>query len=387
MPGVVRGTKIPGLSGWVNKKIERSFQKPDGVLRRLANRAGLVETGTPPSVHAERARLQRLHDYTFNITPETERLLRLDGLRLAGKDLAQINNVSDLREMIISKFSRLLPGKEVVSSHFFGNEVDVAILPAGLGRTEAERIFSLSPSRLDFVVSIINERSEKQIVEDDKILLGLPLIFDRKILGIILISSEKAGKFSEVDLEVAREFVDSISPILFKANRLEAAEKVAMQDPLTGLLTKAYGLRLLEEETERAERYNHKFSILFGDLKKFKGINDKYGHLVGDAVLEKVGEVILKVSRSTDKFMRYAGDEFLGLLLETPIEEAKRLATRLNEELSKIVFKGRNLNTGKEEEFKVAIDIGMAEYPANGKTAIELISKADKDMYREKNGK
>ena len=85
---------------------------------------------------------------------------------------------------------------------------------------------------------------------------------------------------------------------------------------------------------ERSKRYNHQFSIILLDIDDFKGINDTYGHTIGDIVLKQLSEIIKNEVRDIDKVGRYGGEEFIIILPETKIENAKKLAERIRTRIS-----------------------------------------------------
>lgn len=162
-------------------------------------------------------------------------------------------------------------------------------------------------------------------------------------------------------------------------NKIEL-EQLVRHDPLTGLPNR----RLLHERLEQAialsRRGNTGIALLFVDLDDFKGINDTLGHDAGDTVLVTVAQRLLEKVRVTDTVARLGGDEFVVLLVGTPHQEAvSAIATSLIESISDdIPLEGQILN--------VHASIGISLYPENGFTASELLSSADRAMYRVKTG-
>jgi len=169
-----------------------------------------------------------------------------------------------------------------------------------------------------------------------------------------------------------------------KITREEFAHELTQQqienfkDSLTGL----YNRKFFDEEIglliHRAERQEKPLSIVLVDLDNLKIINDKWGHLAGDKVLEVIGGTIKKNVRLSDVAARYGGDELAVLLPNADEDEAKKIAERL---LKAVQVK--KVDMGKEK-IKFTISIGVASLK-KGMTAKELIDKADKALYQAKN--
>ncbi len=140
----------------------------------------------------------------------------------------------------------------------------------------------------------------------------------------------------------------------------------AETDALTGAMNRRAGLRDLAYLTETSQP----FSILFADLKRFKEVNDRYGHAVGDEVLKGVAELLLSSVREDDPVIRYGGDEFL----VATRSEAHALMERLQGTLS------QPLSTSAGT-VAVAIDIGVAHFPGDARTLGDLIRFADHHMF------
>ena len=115
------------------------------------------------------------------------------------------------------------------------------------------------------------------------------------------------------------------------------------------------------------------------DLDHFKDVNDRYGHLCGDAVLAAVGRKMRDVLRGSDLKCRYGGEEFLVLLPETPIEGAKRVADTLRRDLGDMPI------TWKDETVTITASVGVTVALPSEIDAEALISRADAALYRAKN--
>ena len=139
---------------------------------------------------------------------------------------------------------------------------------------------------------------------------------------------------------------------------------MAYQDALTGLYNHRYFYEQFSHEIERSLRYGEPLTVLLMDMNNFKGINDTYGHIVGDKFLSLVGEVIARQIRSSDIGARYGGDEFVVLLPSTTIEEARLTAAKLSAAVSNAAAISPN-----DERIHLSITIGIATCPDDSRTA------------------
>ncbi|WP_111980426.1 GGDEF domain-containing response regulator [Algibacillus agarilyticus] len=157
------------------------------------------------------------------------------------------------------------------------------------------------------------------------------------------------------------------------------------KDPLTLL----HNRRAFDEEIERLlalkARLGGEFAIMSLDLNKFKDVNDTYGHLAGDQVLEQIGSRLRLNTRRSDLVARIGGDEFAILIPD--FNEIENL-TKLAQEKIKGIEESCMIYTDKKIlQVQVGASIGIATYPANGQTKNELLEAADKAMYSVKKQK
>ena len=155
-------------------------------------------------------------------------------------------------------------------------------------------------------------------------------------------------------------------------------ELLSRIDYLTGLNNKRFFFELVEREMGIAIRYNFIASLLLIDLDHFKRVNDRYGHLVGDQVLQVVANVIANALRSTDIVGRFGGEELIIFLPNTNCEEAVRAAERLKREISDTVIDYKN------NSISVTASIGITSTESGTYDIEELIQYADSALYRAK---
>jgi diguanylate cyclase (GGDEF)-like protein len=159
------------------------------------------------------------------------------------------------------------------------------------------------------------------------------------------------------------------------AQLLHVARQSGALDHLTGCYTRTHGLEMLDRELKRARRSTQPLSVLMIDVDSFKAINDRAGHLTGDAVLARVGAQMQEMLRSTDVRVRYGGDEFLVILPETPALGAAQVAEFLRRKIAEA-----NEDTG------ITLSLGVAAALPAEMDPRALIGRADEALYRAKRG-
>ena len=158
----------------------------------------------------------------------------------------------------------------------------------------------------------------------------------------------------------------------------EETRKFALQDALTGLPNRVLLEQSLDNALIQAKRHGWGLAVLFIDIDNFKSINDTYGHDMGDKVLIMVADRLKSSVREEDTVSRWAGDEFVCLLMEVKQEaDVTRLAENMVNRISEAFEFNRTV-------LSIRVSIGIALYPADGETADILFKKADTAMYNAK---
>ena len=164
------------------------------------------------------------------------------------------------------------------------------------------------------------------------------------------------------------------------AGARERLERLAIRDELTALYNYRYLQSRLSEEFKRAERYREPLSCAMLDIDHFKSFNDRFGHDVGDRVLQTVAQRLIEAVREVDVVARYGGEEFLLLLPSTHLAGALTVADRVWRTIGQDAFE---LGEGRSEP--ITVSIGVALYPSRGvSTRDALLKAADRALYRAK---
>lgn len=203
-----------------------------------------------------------------------------------------------------------------------------------------------------------------------------PIKISHVLKGVMCVADKKSGDaqagFSALDFKIFCMIVRQVAVALENAQLCRELNYLAVTDPLTDLNNFRYFTQCLDHEIHRAVRYGNPLCLLMIDVDNFKLINDHYGHLEGDGLLKRVGQILKRMTRKVDIVCRYAGDEFVVILPETEINQAWKAAEKIKENI-------KNLSSWKE----ITVSMGLAQYHENmGRH--DLICKADIALWEAK---
>jgi len=205
--------------------------------------------------------------------------------------------------------------------------------------------------------------------------LAVPLTCEGERLGYLSAYSRTGAEaFGATGAEDLEELARRAGPAIDNARRFSEARQLADLDALTGLHNRRYFHETLAREVARAHRYSRSLALVVFDLDDFKAINDRIGHLAGDAVLAEASDRVRDVVRSADVACRVGGDEFAVILPESSITDADQLYKRLQHAIAAKPFgqAGRlHLSAG-------ATDLRPED------DAVSLFERADEALYRAK---
>ena len=165
------------------------------------------------------------------------------------------------------------------------------------------------------------------------------------------------------------ELEAKIRRIIIERNLRQELNRLSITDALTGLYNQRHFYARLKEEVMRAKRQQHPLSLILLDLDNFKAYNDTYGHLAGDDILRKVGQLISEsIREGVDTGYRYGGDEFGIILIDANLAIAKVIGNRIEASMKQVNIKA---------------SMGFTIF-SKGMTYKDFVSKADKDLYTAK---
>lgn len=240
------------------------------------------------------------------------------------------------------------------------------------------------------LVEIMRSRREPLVIDRSSNLMppeGLAVSEDvETFMAVNLFSGNRLNGIFAINGVISDDIIRSIilanqfSMVLERIRLYELVQELAITDGLTNMFVRRYFLERAREELERGRHFNAPVSFVMIDIDHFKRCNDKYGHLVGDAVLKDTAAILKKSVREIDLLGRYGGEEFSLLLPETAKKGASLVAERLRKtiETSEI--------TAYDEKIYVTMSMGVASFPDDAEDINQLIDRADQTLYKAKEG-
>ena len=209
----------------------------------------------------------------------------------------------------------------------------------------------------------------------------LPLVVQGETLGLFCLDipksmkNERAINWRQLVMTVGEGIKLSLSNLKLR----EIMREQATHDPLTGLFNRRYLNDTLPRELSHARRNKTQICIAMLDIDHFKHFNDTFGHEAGDLMLRELGSALRENICKSDIACRFGGEEFVLVLLDSPLEASRQL-------LARICMHVKDLQIRYAEQLlgKMTLSVGLAEAPENGLTADELLSAADKALYAAK---
>ena len=205
--------------------------------------------------------------------------------------------------------------------------------------------------------------------------LGVPLVGRNGRIGWLgVFSRDPDIRFGEEEIRRLEDLAERVAPAIENARRFREARLLADLDSLTGLHNRRYFYETLGREVDRAQRYQRNLSLVIVDVDGFKEINDRIGHLAGDAVLAEISDRIRQVVRAADIPCRVGGDEFAVIVPEVEVGQAQQLVGRIQRAVSSqpIARAGR-----------VRVSAGVADLQPND-SATSLFERGDESLYAAK---
>jgi len=211
----------------------------------------------------------------------------------------------------------------------------------------------------------------------------VPLTLDGEIIGSLNHADISPLRYQpDMDTTLLKRLVTIVSICLSNVMAHERLKYLASRDSLTGLLNRRTMENILKRELERALRYRTHLTVVFIDVDDFKMVNDRYGHKAGDDVLIYVAKNLSKMTRGSDIVGRFAGDEFIIILPNTPLNVSSELANRL-----KSFFITHPLDyEGAPIQVSISFGLSCIEYDAVDDVA-SLLKRADAMLYEAKKKK
>lgn len=235
---------------------------------------------------------------------------------------------------------------------------------AGLVGRHKNAILKEDLSKGDFTILKKGSRHPSQSF------IGVPVKSDDEIMGVLWLEDHQPHRFTEDDIGPLNILSAQLSLAWQRAKLHEQVKEQSIRDGLTGLYNHRHFQEMLEQEIEK----RREFCLLLFDIDHFKKVNDTYGHQAGDEVLKYLGRQIQQTGISA----RYGGEEFAIILPGSGIKKGIEQAVRLKDHLMKNDIRFDQIR------IKITLSIGIACFPKDAKTRMDLIEKADRALYNAK---
>jgi diguanylate cyclase (GGDEF)-like protein len=291
---------------------------------------------------------------------------------------ARLANETTLKNSgLFNETAGCIPTLTFLSGEALGRELPLIQPQITLGRGDESDVLLMDPSvsrkhaRLSCrrVLGKENRNGLKVILEDLNSKNGT-LVNYKRVRKAVLKPGDKICLGSVILKFEYRDLADK--------NFYDEIYRLATTDSLTGLLNKAAVTRALNEEVAKSVRYGRQLSIAIMDLDDFKSLNDTFGHLMGDRVLQQVASVLRGNLRQQDKPGRFGGEEFLLVLPETGLRGAYSLAERIRLDIERSVAGQLNLSR------TVTVSTGISAHQSDDARCEGLLEHADAALYRAK---
>jgi diguanylate cyclase (GGDEF)-like protein len=298
--------------------------------------------------------------------------------------LAELGGTIDIDEVLARTLEAAgaMPGADAALITVEGFDGKPIVATMGLSAEEAQRQAVLGPpdGRRVRSISIVYQYPAEELRDNGNLIhsgLAVPLPGEAGPVGcLIVFSRSDSRRFADGDVRDLEELAARAGPAIDNARRFREARQLADLDALTSLHNRRYFHETLAREIARAHRYDRKLALIVFDLDDFKDVNDRIGHLAGDAVLAEAAERVREVVRSADIACRVGGDEFAVILPESALADGDQLYRRIEHAVTSRPI----ANVGTLRLSAGVAELGKEDDP------VTFFQRADDALYRAKEG-
>lgn len=320
----------------------------------------------------------------------------LEALQKATSSLLQTLDLSSLMGRILDAARQAIPlaeqgrlylirqqrgkGIRLNEMPFTDPRINMIKLPENLGG-EFQKILEGQPlliADIQAEPSLLAQLNNRQQYNNVRSSISVPLFLDQEFIGTLTLSASQPSVFSQSDLQLLSSFAVTAMAAIHNAILYKETQDLAITDPLTGQLNRRTLFEMGQREIERSQRFGHPLSWIMFDVDRFKHINDTYGHLAGDQVLNTVVERCCRIIRHVDILGRYGGDEFVIALPETDHRMAGEIAERIRTYISASPI------VTEAGAISVSVSMGITQTTPETADLGLLLNKADQALYRSK---
>jgi len=314
----------------------------------------------------------------------------LDSLKKLSLNLTSSLDLQTVLDAVVSEAMRLIRNARAV--HIFLYLHNRLEFGASLS-SEGTRNKVIAIPRKNGLTNLVATSGKRFVVEDMRThelykgspedwkgsIIGIPLMVNREVVGVMNLSRSTKGGFSSAELRLLELLADQAAVAISNASLHQQVTHQANSDSLTGLPNRrALDIRL-EEEVMYAKRSGTRFAAIMMDLDGFKEVNDTYGHAVGDEFLRSAFNFLAGSMRATDFLARYGGDELTLILRQTDFPMAKVVCDKILENIKNFSYVAPDKRT-----LALGVSGGIAIYPLHADTGSDLLRAADSALYHAK---
>ncbi len=223
---------------------------------------------------------------------------------------------------------------------------------------------------------LIKAKHDKQL-ETVKFATLVPLFYGGEFkAALCLLHNKQNHSLPKNDMNMVDDLANRVAAVIAHAELFGQVERQAVTDPMTGLFNRRYFQDQLTKEIDRIQRFGHPFSLIISHLDYLKKINDTYGHTSGDLAIKHISNVMKNSVRDVDTVGRFGGEEFVVLLPETELRQARVVADRICTAIAETPVEGIGTITAY---------LGLATFPNDAMDRNKLFELADKALFLAKN--
>lgn len=307
--------------------------------------------------------------YILEISTRNEEL-RL--LYVMVESLSKTLDMEILKGIVIDIFKEIMAADEMVLVLARGqHDYNASVWSSASGKIERKKV-SEGDNEHEIVQGWLDGKVNATTISDDVKQICMPIEKGGQRLALV-VARRGEGQFDQVRLGLGAVISSHIA-VAFDNARLYY---IAITDELTQTFSKRHFRQCIECSFSDYQQYGNKFALLMMDLDKFKTVNDTHGHVVGDAVLERLGDILHRSVRENDLIFRYGGEEFAVILPATDAKAALHVAERIRAATEAAVFEEGTI------DLRLTISVGVATCP-DAPSIHDLIVDADTALYEAK---
>ncbi len=314
-------------------------------------------------------------------------------LSVLAQNFSSSLGINDTLTLLTDKLQKIIPFNSCV---FYLNDKKDKVVPAHVAGENAEE---LSHNELEMNKGVtgwamantnaINSQLPQmdfydlkdEVSEEYKSALSVPLKTNGAVFGALTLYNSERNAYTNEHQRILEMISLHAANAIHNALMYEKNRETALFDTLTGLPNNRAFYLTLDQRIAECQRLNQEDSltVVSIDLDNFKQINETYNHEVGDKLLIAVADLIKGQLRSMDFLARYGGDEFIAILPHASYDMAQAVGERI-----KTAVETHLISVGTDEPIEALISVGVASYPQDGEVSFELLSAANRKMYRQK---